>query len=188
MIKQPKILLLGIGSIGGIIASKLLQANFNCTLITSNDEITYTIAKNGLNVQDTSEKKPTIMYPKRVFTSVCSLQEQFDYIFFMMKTTKIKEAIDQTRHLLSPKGFVVTFQNGIVFDIFTKTFPNKVLTASVIFNSIMNSPGIYTVSKYEKIVIGNFTNRFSDKELHDLQEILSHVTTCEISENILGLC
>ena len=144
MVNQQKILLLGIGSIGGIIASKLLQAKFNCTLITSNEEITYNIAKNGLKVNDIAEKKPIIIYPKRVFTNVNSLQEQFDYIFFMMKTTKIQEAIDQTKHLLAPNGYIVTFQNGIVFDIFTKNFPNKVLTASIIFNSIMNSPGIYT--------------------------------------------
>lgn len=188
MILKPKILLLGIGSIGGIIASKLLHANLDCTLITSNESITYNIIKNGLVVNNSLEQNQSIVYPKKIFTTVEYMNEQFDYIFFMMKATKIEIAIYQTKHLLAPKGKVVTFQNGIVYDIFQKFFPQKVLTASVVFNSVMNKPGIYTVSKYEKIIIGSIDNERIENSLSELQEILNNVTKCEISGNILGLC
>ena len=183
-----KILLLGIGAIGGIIASKLLQAGYNCTLITANEHITTNIQKNGLIVNDDSEKNQSVVEPLKVFTFVSQINEQFDYIFYMMKATRLEKAIQETKHLLSPRGFAVSFQNGIVFNTFLKYFNDRVITASVIFNSVMSNPGIYTVSKYEKIIIGKINNKGFDLGLSDLREILSYVTTCEISDNILGLC
>lgn len=48
---MTKILIMGIGGIGGIVGGKLIQSNFDVTLITNNQAITDAINKNGIIIK-----------------------------------------------------------------------------------------------------------------------------------------
>lgn len=182
-----KILLLGIGSIGGIIAGKLLLANKNCTLITNNELITNKILKDGIRIFESNKKDPIIIKTNKILTSTRYLNEKFDFLFFMMKTSQLETAIMNSKYLLKPNGFAVFFQNGIVEHIVYKHFKEAGILASVIFNSIMISPGVYILSKSEKIIIGKIAPQTNDLILSTLQLYLSEVVSCEISFNIIGI-
>lgn len=188
MVSNPKILLLGIGSVGGIIAGKLLLANYDCTLITKNVSITKKLLSDGLIIFEGSNKDPLVVKPRKVYSSPNIITETFDIIFYMMKASQVEEAIFQTRHLLNSNGIVVAFQNGIVNSLYENKFSNEVVIASVIFNSIMLSPGVYSLSKTEQIIIGKRHSRLPDTSLEKIKEILTKVTSCSISDNIEGIC
>ena len=187
MNKDYKILLLGIGSVGGIIAGKLLLCNFNCTLITNNESITSEIINRGIIINDTSKKDQLKVRSSNVSTDLNVIDDQFDFIFYMMKATEVASAIIKSKHLLKPTGYAVAFQNGIIDQCFSNIFGNRVIIASVVFNSIMNEPGVYTLSKTEKIIIGlPYFNEIKASVLN-LKNILSNVTDCEVTDNIIGI-
>ncbi len=187
MKSHQKILLLGIGSIGGIIAGKLLLANYDCTLVTNNETITKILIKDGLRILEGSNKETIIIEPSKVHTNTCFIRDKFDLIFYMMKTAQVENAISQSKHLLNSGGFVVAFQNGIVESLYENHFLNKVIIASVIFNSIMLSPGVYSLSKSEQIIIGKNRSRVANSSLENVREILSKITSCDVSQNMEGI-
>ena len=187
MNKDYKILLLGIGSVGGIIAGKLLLANFNCTLITNNELITAKIINRGLILNEISNKESINIKTSNVYTNINLIDDQFDFIFYMMKASQIESAIIKSKHLLKSTGFVVAFQNGIIDQYFTNVFGNRVIIASVIFNSVMNEPGVYSLSKTEKIIIGSPYSHEIKAPVQKLKTILANVTNCEVTDNILGI-
>ena len=187
MTDDLKILLLGIGSIGGIIAGKLILANKNCTLVTNNESITNKIISTGIKIFEAKKKDGKVIKIKNVYTTTQLINDKFDFIFYMMKTSQLETAIFNSRHLLKPTGYAVCFQNGIIEQIVYKHFREKGILASVIFNSIMISPGVYILSKSEKIIIGKITSQTNDFHLLSLKKMLLNVTSCEVSDNILGI-
>lgn len=187
MISNPKFLLLGIGSIGGVVAYKLLQAKFDCTLITGNETIARAVKKNGLVLNNISEKKISLIKPEKVYSDFLELREQYDYIFFMMKAPKIDHVLNQAYPFLKTTGYAVSFQNGIIYEKFHSVFGNNVLLAVVLFNSIMNEPGIYTLSKSESIIIGS-PYPVDLNGMTYLKHVLSTITDCELSSDIIGVC
>ena len=188
MENKPKILLLGIGSIGGIIASQLIKGNFvSCTLVTNNDGITKAIKELGLEVNDVKKEEKINVRAQNIFTKLEQVTGTFDYIFFMMKAKHIDNTILQAKNYLNPSGYVVSFQNGLVHEKFYQIYGNQMIIAIVLFNSIMIKPGTYILSKSESIVIGT-PYPIESGILEELQYILSPVTDCQITNNILGTC
>ena len=187
MKSYPHCLLVGIGSIGGIIAGKMILANYDCTLLTNNEIITKSLLTNGITINEPESKNSLVVKVINVYTNSSSINDQFNFIFYMMKASHVESAINQTKHLLKPNGTVVAFQNGIVEPLFKRHFPYRVIFASVVFNSIMLEPGLYSLSKSEKIIVGRIINLTEDPVLDNIKQILSNVTPCEISNNILGV-
>lgn len=183
---DSKILIVGIGSIGGIIAGKLVNNGYDCTLLTNNKVITQAIRQKGILIQESENFEPISIMSNKIFTDRYSLSEKFDYIFYTVKATSLGSAILGSKDLLKSTGSAVFFQNGIM-ESYISYFANPVIIASVVFNSIMVKPGKYVLSKSEKIIIGCSRSNKNISSLTDLRQILMSVTTCEISSNIIGI-
>lgn len=180
MINHKKMLLVGIGALGGVFSFKLISKGYDCKLISKNEEICNYINVHGIRLNDD------------VIKATCQLQlpenEQFDYIFLMVKTTAIRESGQEiiSKSLLKENGIIVTVQNGDVYDEIADLFPNKIATCIIVWGASMLGPGYYTITSNGKTFVGDRTNTL---DLHELQLILSNVSPSgvELSNNILGV-
>ena len=184
MLGNEKILVLGIGALGGVFSFKLIKNNFNCTLVTHNDNITKAITENGLIY---SKEGTTEILKANVVTNLPE-NDQYDYIFLMMKTNGIIKASQSIKEnkLLKPDGLVMTVQNGDVYEFIKEFFPNQLVTCILGWNATMHEPGSYELTGPGKTVIGDRNNKI---DLTNLKNILDKVSPnpVEISTNLYGV-
>lgn len=187
-LKNKKILIEGIGGIGGIIASRLLAVGYDCTLITGNKEITSQIQSSGI-IEHLENDKQKIVFPQNVYTTLSELDEtmKFDFALLAMKAESVVEAAKSTIPYLFSHGFVVTLQNGIVEDLVVKEIDDgRLISAVMAFGATMIQLGQYKQTSPGSIFIGELHGELSTR-LTQLGEILNEVLPVSLSENINGV-
>ncbi|MHA2098219.1 MAG: ketopantoate reductase family protein [Candidatus Kariarchaeaceae archaeon] len=186
-LKNKKILIEGIGGIGGIIASRLLAVGFDCSLVTGNQEITKKIQTSGIT--EITGEKQIVVSPKHVYTSLADIEEtyKFDFALLAMKAESVVEAAKLTIPHLFSHGFVVTFQNGIVEGLVLEEIDRARLISGVMaFGSTMVEHGVYQQTSPGSIFIGELNGEITNR-LTQLGEILQAVLPVNLSENIVGV-
>lgn len=183
MIDSKKILVIGIGSLGGIVSFNLLKNNYSCILVTNNDTITKAINENGLSFKY-KETNETI-----TATAQTNLpdNEHFDFIFIMTKTNSIEKVSQdiKSKNLLKPDGLVITVQNGNVYDFIKDEFPSRIVTSIIGWNAVMTEPGKYELKTMGKTYFGDITNQ---NDLSELNQIMQKISPGDVvySKNMLG--
>ena len=187
-LKNKKILIEGIGGIGGLMSSRLLAVGYDCTLITGNKEITSQIKSNGI-IEHIEDAKQKIVYPQHVFTSLSDLDEssKFDFALLAMKADSAVDAAKSTIPHLFSHGYVITLQNGIIEDrIIEEIDQGRLVSAVIAFGSTMVEPGQYLQTSPGSIFIGELHGEITTR-LTQLGEILQEISTVNLSKNINGV-
>ncbi|MBN1947036.1 MAG: 2-dehydropantoate 2-reductase [Bradymonadales bacterium] len=183
---MERILIEGIGGIGGVIAARLVRAEYQPVLVTHNDEITAAINTHGLRV---TTPRDVMVVPTRAYTSIEEVASlgPFDAAFLMMKATSLLDAARETKPLLQPEtGFFVTFQNGIVQDALVELVgAGRVLSAIVGWGGTMQGAGIYQQTSEGTFHIGELDGGTSER-LDLLKVALSNVCPVVVTRNIRG--
>ena len=112
-VNPPRILLMGCGAVGGVLAGEMLRSGHDLTIIGHNEAITTAINRNGLQI-----KTPRAEYtlPTSAYLDLTSVDGSFDIVLLTMKATGVEQAVQDALPLLTPDGYVVPLQNGIVED------------------------------------------------------------------------
>ena len=86
-----RILIEGVGGVGGIVAARLTAAGYNPVLVTGNAEIAETINKNGISAKTTTEEFQVL---SKAVESLDALDEKepFDAALLIMKANRVVEA------------------------------------------------------------------------------------------------
>ncbi len=181
---DKKILVCGIGALGGVFSFKLLKEGYDCQLVTNNDRITNAIINNGIFLDD--ERLDSSIQPK-IQTELPNNQS-FDFIFLMMKTISVRDTVKEIKekNLLKKDGLLITIQNGDVYTKISDLFPDQLTTCIIVWGASMVDPGVYKITSSGKTFIGDRKNRLN---LEELRVLLSKVSPApvEISNNILGI-
>jgi 2-dehydropantoate 2-reductase len=181
-----RILIEGIGSIGGVVAGKLIRAGYAPTLVTGNAAISEAINRNGIRVI-TPEEQFTVR--ARALTSLAELDPDgcFDVALLIMKAYRVVDAARDTLPLLDPEhGFVLTCQNGIVQDVVAGEIGAARVAAGIIgWGGTMHGPGVYERTGPGAIHIGEPDGSRSER-IQKLADVLRAVTPVETSANIRG--
>ena len=183
---MPRILILGIGSIGGLIAARLIRAGYDPTLVTNNPDVTRTINENGIRVISADDD---FTAPAQAYTSIGELAEQepYDYAFLVMRAYAVQEAAKASLPFLKPDGHVVSFQNGIVEDTITAVVDiDRLISTCVWIGVTTESPGVFRVTAQRGFITGKPTGQVTPA-IEQLQSALQHVANTEISTNIRGV-
>jgi 2-dehydropantoate 2-reductase len=181
-----RILIEGIGSIGGVIAGKLLQAGYEPTLVTGNPEISAAINRSGLCVTTPGEK---FTVQGRAFPSLADLDPaaRFDVALLVMKAHAVVQMAGDTLRFLDPtRGFLVTCQNGIVEDAVADAVgPGRVVAGIIVWSGTMHGPGVVERTGPGSIFLGELDGRRTER-VEGLARVLEVVTPVRVTENIRG--
>ncbi len=180
-----RILIEGIGGVGGIVAGELIRAGHKPTLVSGNAEIADNIGRRGLRV--ITPEKSFEVHPE-VFVSLDDIEDgtKFDAALLIMKANRVLKAAQDSLPFLYPEGFVVTFQNGIVEDSVAEvTGKQKVVSAIIGFGATMHQPGEYERTSGGKIHLGEMDGPPLDRTRR-LGKILSAVTAIDLNSNMRG--
>ncbi len=119
-----RVLLVGCGSIGGIVAAELCRNGVVLDIATGNAAIRQAIVTNGLRVRDLDGQIWSAAPPRPPVVQVAELSEQrvsgsaagpplYDLCLLATKTTTLESALSEVAPLLSPTADVVLLQNGL---------------------------------------------------------------------------
>ena len=185
---NPRILMMGCGAVGGVLAAGLLGAGYDVTLVTHNPEISEAIANNGLHVVTPSGRRTL---PAAICAGACpdmsGVDGPFDIALMSMKATGVEDAAREVAPLLSPDGYVVTLQNGIVEDRVSEIVSReRVIGAIVGWGATMHKPGIYEMTSRGETVIGELDGAIGSR-VSRLRTILAAAAPTSISTNIFGV-
>ncbi|MFQ5792052.1 MAG: ketopantoate reductase family protein [Acidobacteriota bacterium] len=183
---NPRILMEGIGAIGGVLAAHMVQAGLSPLLVTGNPEVTDAINEDGLRV---TTRKKTMTIPARAFTSLTDVGAEggFDAAYLLMKANRVVEAARQSLPLLKPEGCMVTFQNGIVEDTVADAVGgDRVLGAVVGWGAEMRAPGVYEKTSRGRTIVGELEGQLTNRVM-DVSLSLKDAAPVFISPNIRGV-
>ena len=176
------IAILGCGSIGGVIAGKLVtESPHKIWIINRNLLIRRMIEDEGLHLKQ--DKKSVVSYPELIETPD-QLPVPVDVVIL---TTKCNNLLDSARVLtrhLKGEGFFITTQNGMIaLDLIDHFGSNRVVPGCVMWGASMPSPGRYEVTAEGHFIIGDIDGRMT-RQVKQAEEILKYVFPVKLSEDI----
>src|SRR5262245_55645958 len=106
-----RVLVVGCGAIGGVIAGYLLEVGYDVTLLTTNPEIARALREQGIRLGGESAP-PTIAAPA-VHEALDGRVAPFDYVFLATQPPQVEKAAIGAAPWLTESGRMVCFQNGL---------------------------------------------------------------------------
>jgi 2-dehydropantoate 2-reductase len=180
------ILIEGVGGVGGVIASELIRAGVKPTLVCGNPGISAAIASRGLQLT-TPER--SFRVEAQAVTSLDDLPagKRYDAALLVMKANRVMDAARDTLEHLSPDGFVVTFQNGIVEDAVAGVVGADKLVSGIIgWGATMREPGVYQRTSGGKTYLGELDSEPRERT-SELGKILQTATPVDVNRNMRGV-
>ncbi|NWF67633.1 MAG: 2-dehydropantoate 2-reductase [Chloroflexi bacterium] len=182
---QQRILIEGIGGIGGVLAAKIIQAGYAPVLVTNNQAITDAIKLYGLRIKDGAE-----LYSVPVPNIFTALEDvpfgDFDAAYLIMKADGVVTAAKKSLPLLKPDGYVVTFQNGIVEDIVAEAIgAQRVISGIIGWGGTMDKIGMYEKTTIGNIHLGELDGKITER-LKNLATVCETCTPVIVTDNIRG--
>lgn len=183
---SERILIEGIGGIGGVVAAKLIAAGYAPVLVTNNPAITTAIQRDGLRLT-TPEGSTSVQATVYTTLGEVPADQRFDAAYLIMKANGVIAAAGQTLPLLKTDGYLVTFQNGLVEDAVAAVVgTERVIGATVGWGGTMHSPGVYEKTSPGATHIGELDGHISER-VQRLGAALEHSAPVEISANMRGV-
>ncbi|BBB32282.1 2-dehydropantoate 2-reductase [Thermotomaculum hydrothermale] len=180
-----KIAVVGIGAVGGVIASKI-DREYAPVMISKNKEIVKSIRENGLRVKKEKATHCNVNCCPRIYSSFKEADLKFDIILLCTKATNVIDAAKEALNYLSEIGFIVSFQNGIVENHLLEFVPEEKLVGGIIgFGATMHQPGFVEMTSHGEIVIGELNGCIKER-IKVLKSILDSVIETRITQNIWG--
>ncbi len=181
--EAQRLLVMGCGAVGGVIAGGLLRAGHDVVIVTRNAEISRAVDADGLRIS-TPAGQWTV--PATAHTDLDAAQGPFDAAYLAMKATDVEHAARDTAAYLAPQGYVVTLQNGVVEDRVGEILGReRVIGALVGWGATMHAPGVCEMTSIGELVVGELDGRTTPR-LERLKTTLDTAAPTTISTNIYG--
>ena len=180
---KPKVLLMGCGGIGGIMAAKLLEHGCDLFVATHNPAIADAVNRRGLVVRD--EERELIVSGRAAATLVDGLGP-FDFVFLATQPPQVEDATRAALPALASHGALVCFQNGLCEQrVAAIAGAERTLGAIVAWGGSMIEPGIYERTSDGGFVLGRLDGA-ADQRLEIVRALLEPIGPAEITANLRG--
>jgi len=180
---KPRILLMGCGGIGGIIAATLLERGDDLAIVTHNAAIAATINARGLIVEGEQGQRTV---PARAMVTLPDTAGPFDFVFLATQPPQVEAAARAAAGVLAADGAAVCFQNGLCERrVAPIVGAQRTIGAIVAWGASMLAPGVYERTSAGGFAIGQLVGD-NDPRLETLRRILSVIGPVDITHNLRG--
>jgi 2-dehydropantoate 2-reductase len=181
---SPRLLVVGCGGIGGIVAAHLFEQGHDVTALTTNPLIADAVNEHGFRVR--GDGSPGNVRGRAV-QKLTPDQRPFDFVLLATQPPQVEEAARQALPALAPGGAMVCFQNGLCEErIAAIAGPERTLGAIVAWGASMVEPGVYDRTSSGGFVLGSPWRIGPDSRLDELARILEAIGPTSISDNLPG--
>ncbi len=154
---RPRLLVVGCGGIGGVVAGHLFEQGQDVTALTTNAIIADAINAGGFRLR--GDGSPGVVRGRAV-TAIPKSAAPFDYILLATQPPQVEDAARSVLAHLGPTGAMVCFQNGLCEErIAAIAGPDRTLGAIVAWGATMVDPGVYDRTSAGGFVIGRMPFR-----------------------------
>lgn len=180
---RPRVLIMGCGGIGGVIAATLTEHGHDVVTVTHNPTITDAINAGGFTVRSEDDSRRV---GGSAHTEVPAGSAPFDFVFLVTQPPQVAAAARDALPFLKGDGAMVCFQNGLceqhVADV---VGAERTIGAIVAWGGSMPSPGVYDRTSTGGFVIGRLDGR-NDPRLAALRPLLEPIGQVDVTHNLSG--
>ena len=179
----PRLLVVGCGGIGGIVAAHLFEQGHDVLALTTNASIADAVNANGFRVR--GDASPGTVKGRAV-REIRPGTAPFDYVLLATQPPQVEEAARTALPFLAPSGAMVCFQNGLCEErIAAISGPDRTIGAIVAWGASMVEPGVYDRTSAGGFVVGRLDGA-PDPRLDDLARVLEAIGPTQVSANLVG--
>jgi 2-dehydropantoate 2-reductase len=183
MTDAPRVLVMGCGGIGGVIASHLAERGAEPTVVTHNLSIAAAINQHGYRLRDAGGERRV---PGHATAALPNDAGVFDLVLLATQPPQVVRAAEAARAHLHPAGALVCLQNGLCeMHVAPIVGAERVLGAIVVWGASMPEPGVYERTSAGGFVIGRLDGA-ADARLATLSRVLAPVGNVEVTDNLAG--
>ncbi|HET9990108.1 MAG TPA: 2-dehydropantoate 2-reductase, partial [Kofleriaceae bacterium] len=178
---QPRILVMGAGSLGGIVAATLTEIGSAVTAVSTNPAIRAAVDQAGYRVVDEGEERVI-----RGWVSPAP-EGKYDLCVLATQPPQVEDAARTALPHLAPDANVVVLQNGLCEErIAAIVGAERVIGAIVAWGASMPEPGKYERTAAGGFQVGRLEPLASDPDLERVAELLEAIGPVTITKNLRG--
>jgi 2-dehydropantoate 2-reductase len=176
-----KILVIGAGAIGSLIAGILSQKGFDVNLACKTADKAEKLTIEGLIFKI---KKRRYIQQVETYHGVKPTPGNYDYVFLATKSFDMETPAKEVLQKLSPRGLIVSLQDGYCEKELARIAgSDRIVGAVVGWGATLNTDGMAEMSSKGEMIIGKL-NGANDPRLDNLQFLLNHIVPTTIVRNI----
>ncbi|MHC4829122.1 MAG: ketopantoate reductase family protein [Planctomycetota bacterium] len=185
---SARLLIAGVGGIGGTIAATLLDRPSallgSFVPLTTNHEVASAVATHGWRLRE--EEGERVLRGVEVASELPADTAPFDFVLLATRPPQVEEAARAALPHLKPSGALVCLQNGLCEErLAAIAGPERVLGAIVAWGGSMPRPGVFERTSGGGFTIGRLDGK-DDPRLEQLATLLEPVGPVRCTENLRG--
>ncbi len=146
---SPRVLVVGAGGIGGIVAGTLAEVGADVTAVSTNPAIRAAVEARGFTLREDGDERSI---PGRIVAEAPA-SERYDVVILATQPPSVEEAARTTLPVLADDGVMVVLQNGLCeARVAAIVGEARVVGGIVAWGASMPEPGVY-----ERTAAGGFT-------------------------------
>ncbi len=177
-----RIIVMGVGPVGGIIGGRLAKASNDVLLVDVNSEHVRAIREQGLkvNVPDGSFiLKTPVLFPEEI-------RGKFDLAFIAVRSYQTEQVLTTLKPHLAPGAILVSLQNGINTPILVEQAGHAHAIGTVVrMGCRLVAPGHVHTDIRGQLFIGH-PRGHTTSQLTSVHALLNSVIPTDITNNIIG--
>jgi len=178
-----RMIVIGVGPIGGIIGGRLARAGNDVTFVDIDKEHVFAIREKGLQVD--VPDGPFNVKIKAVFPD--EIDGKYDIGMIAVRSNYTPDALNTVMAHLADNGLLVSMQNGINPPLLQERVgADRTVGMAIRMGSRKVAPGHLHTATRGHLYIGHIHGR-TTPQLESLNRLLNTVMETEISDNILGV-